>query len=75
MGGYKIDFLYFIVHDQTDEMKYLSPLRRAVEPEAEIFTFVDSPDLVWSVEPSLSDKLALSRELENLDGKYLCSEQ
>ena len=56
-------------------MKYLSPLRRAVEPEAEIFTFVDSPDLVWSVEPSLSDKLALSRELENLDGKYLCSEQ
>ena len=56
-------------------MKYLSPLRRAVEPEAEIFTFVDSPDLVWSVEPSLSDKLASSRELENLDGKYLCSEQ
>ena len=56
-------------------MKYFSPLRRAVEPEAEIFTFVDSPDLVWSVEPSLSDKLALSRELENLNGKYLCSEQ
>ena len=74
MGGFKIFFFVFY-SSRSDEMKYLSPLRRAVEPEAEIFTFVDSPDLVWSVEPSLSDKLASSRELENLNGKYLCSEQ